>query len=596
MTNLKTKAKSPTATGVKILPVADMHVSKLNMRYGKTPPDIDDIYPSILQNGINQSLLVRKEGKGWGVIAGRRRLFALKKKAKETGKPQTAPCIIMESGNVKAAREASLLENVARVPATQLEQFAAYKGLADSGKDVSEIASVFAIPEKSVRRVLALANLSPEILSLFESEKIGNPTVQALTMATPEQQTAWLKLYHGDDYAPQGHNLKEWLTGGARITTDAALFDVSKFDGQIITDLFGETDYFADPDQFWPLQNTAIAEAIAEWKAEGWTDVILLERGTYFDSYEHGKRSLEQGGKIYVTVGHDGNVNPHIGYLPKSDIKKINNILGLETQGKSKSKSSKPEMSGPLQDYVALHRHSAIRATLLGHPKTAMRLTAAHMLVGSDLWNIAPQYTKSRKEATSKSVATSKGAELFEEEREAVYEMLGVSQADNRYSPSKKLAVGDLTELFARLLELDDSAVLRVMTFAMAESLNAGTQIVEAITYAVPVDMTAMWEPDDAFFEILRDKTVINAMVKDIAGKRTADTALTETGKKQKEIIRNRMAGHGVSEAQPDWRPKWMQIPASHYLDKDTCPPAVRGTAASKIMTAARKVKIKKAA
>jgi ParB family chromosome partitioning protein len=91
MTNLKTKAKSPTATGVKILPVADMHVSKLNMRYGKTPPDIDDIYPSILQNGINQSLLVRKEGKGWGVIAGRRRLFALKKKAKETGKPQTAP-------------------------------------------------------------------------------------------------------------------------------------------------------------------------------------------------------------------------------------------------------------------------------------------------------------------------------------------------------------------------------------------------------------------------------------------------------------------------------------------------------------------------
>jgi len=108
--------------------------------------------------------------------------------------------------------------------------------------------------------------------------------------------------------------------------------------------------------------------------------------------------------------------------------------------------------------------------------------------------------------------------------------------------------------------------------------------------------MTAMWEPDDAFFEILRDKTVINAMVKDIAGKRTADAALTETGKKQKEIIRNRMAGHGVSKARPDWRPKWMQIPASHYLDKDTCPPAARGTAASKIMTAARKAEIKKAA
>ena len=76
MSKVKTKPKrqTPIATGVKMLPVADMHVSKLNMRHGKTPPDIDDIYPSILAKGINQSLLVRKEGKGWGVIAGRRRL------------------------------------------------------------------------------------------------------------------------------------------------------------------------------------------------------------------------------------------------------------------------------------------------------------------------------------------------------------------------------------------------------------------------------------------------------------------------------------------------------------------------------------------
>lgn len=144
------------ATRVKMLLIADMHVSKLNMRHGKTAPDIDDIYPSILQGGINQSLLVRKEGKTWGVIAGRRRLFALKRKEKETGKAQTAPCVVMESGNVKAAREASLLENVARVPATQIEQFAAYKGLADSGKDISDIAATFAISEKSVKRVLAL--------------------------------------------------------------------------------------------------------------------------------------------------------------------------------------------------------------------------------------------------------------------------------------------------------------------------------------------------------------------------------------------------------------------------------------------------------
>ena len=605
MTKLKTrKGQSPKgktqpksiATGVKMLPVADMHVSKLNMRHGKTAPDIDDIYPSILQGGINQSLLVRKEGKTWGVIAGRRRLFALKRKEKETGKTQTAPCVVMESGNIKAAREASLLENVARVPATQIEQFAAYKGLVDSGKDISEIAATFAIPEKSVKRVLALANLLPELLALYESEDIRTGTVQALTMATKDQQTKWLALYHSDEYAPTDYQLKEWLIGGAQIETSAALFDTASFEGHIISDLFGDTEYFADPDQFWPLQNTAIATAVSEWKAEGWTDVVLLERGQYFESYEHGKRSLEQGGKIYVAVGHDGTVTPHIGYLPNAAIKKIDAILGLETGGKSKAISSRPEMSGPMQTYIALHRHAAIRSCLLEHPKIALRLIIAHMLVGAKLWTIEPQKTKTRKEITTESVASARGAARFESERKAVYALLNVEQAKGIYTSPKYLVEGDITTIFARLLELKDDAVMQVMTFAMAESLAAGSRIMEAITYAVPVDMGALWEPDDAFFELLRDKSIINAMVKDIAGKGTADGALTETGKLQKQIIRNRMAGHGVKDASPDWRPKWMQIPATHYSDKDTCPPAKADATVSKIMMAIEKPKTKKAA
>ena len=150
--------------------------------------------------------------------------------------------------------------------------------------------------------------------------------------------------------------------------------------------------------------------------------------------------------------------------------------------------------------------------------------------------------------------------------------------------------------LFKRLLGMDDGQVLRVITFAMAESLNAGAPITEALTYALPVNMTELWTPDDAFFDILRDKRVINAMVKDIAGKRTADGALTETGKVQKDIIRNRMAGHGVAKANPDWRPKWMQIPAAHYLDIETCPPAKASKLVSKTMMTEDKGKASKAA
>ena len=571
---------------VKFLPVTDLHVSKLNMRAQKDAPDIDDIYPSILESGVHQSLLVRKEGKGYGVIAGRRRLFALKKKAEETGQPQTAPCLIMQSGDTKAAREASLLENVARFPATQLERFAAYKGLADSGKDAAAIAQTFGIKELDVKRVLALANLLPELLALFEAEDIQGHTLQALTLATPDQQKAWLEIYHSDDYAPQGEQLKAWLTGGARIKTGVALFELESFEGTIITDLFGDTAYFQDPDLFWTHQNKAIATAVSEWKAEGWSEIVVMERGEHFTSWEHGKRTMEQGGKIFLAIGHDGSVTPHIGYLSNADIKKIDAILKTGGAADAPAKTDKPEMSGPLCQYVALHRHAAIRACLLDHPSVALRLTVAHMLVGSDLWQVAPQKTTSRKESTSESVAASQGAKRFETERDDVFDLLGLTPFDSPYSPSKKLADGSITQIFAQLLDMEDAQVMRVMTLAMAASLAAGTDLIEAVTYAVPVDMGKLWEPDDAFFDILRDKRVINAMVKDIAGKSCADGALTDTGKVQKDIICNRMAGHGVSadKARPDWRPRWMQVPASHYLDRATCPPSAAGERAARIM------------
>ncbi len=582
----KTNATPKPKQDVKFLPIKDLHVSKLNMRHGKAAPDIDDIYPSIMESGVHQSLLVRKEGKGYGVIAGRRRLFALQKKAKDTGQPQTAPCLIMESGNTKAAREASLLENVARVPATQLERFAAYKALAETGKDAAAIAETFGIKELDVRRVLALANLKPELLTLYEEEKIQGHTLQALTLATEDQQATWLEIFHGDYYAPQGEQLKAWLTGGARIKTDVALFDLSDFDGTIITDLFGDTAYFQDPDLFWTHQNKAIATAVSEWTEEGWNEIVLMERGEHFMSWEHGKRTMEQGGKIFLAIGHDGSVTPHIGYLSNADIKKIDAILKTGGEADAPAKTDKPEMSGPLSDYVALHRHAAIRASLLDHPSVALRLTVAHMLVGSDLWSVAPQQTTSRKDSTSESVAASAGAKRFDDERAWVFDLLGLEPPTEYYSPSKKLAVGEVTRVFSALLELDEATVMRVMTFAMCESLSAGSTVIEAVTHAVPVNMETLWEPDDAFFDILRDKRVINAMVKDIAGKSCADGALTDTGKVQKDIIRNRMAGHGVSadKARPDWRPRWMQVPARHYLDRATCPPSAAGHAAAALM------------
>ena len=581
---------------LKDIPIGKLSISKLNMRAKDKNPDISDILPSIRDNGVQQSLLVRPEGDGYGVVAGRRRYYALLKVAEETGRKLKAPCGILTSEDDAVAIEASLIENLARLPATELEQFAAFKKLKITGRSVAEIAHHFGVTELKVKRILALANLKPAILKMYEAGEIDANAIRLLTVASKSKQADWLKLAKDDEQdTPTGHWLKEWIFGEEKISTKIALFDLKAYNGAILTDLFGDDEYFADPDSFWELQNTKIAEGIAEFESDGWV-VELMERGQGFHAFGYTKREKDAGGKVFMQVCNDGEVVAHMGYLTNEDAKKIQAILTGEDEAESKkTPKAKPEMSGPLEEYVTLHRHSAIRAELLNHPKVAMRLTVAHMLVGSYRWSVEAQGTKSRKESTAISVAGSHGATIFEAEREAIYELVGLTQFDSPYSPRKRLADGELTTVFARLLELDDLAVMRVMSFAMAESLQADEPVVEALTYAVPVDMAAMWEPDEAFFTILRDKKIINAMVKDIAGKRTADGAITETGKAQKQIILNRIAGHGA-EANPDWRPRWMQIPATHYLDKSTCAPAVADAAVSKMMMAMQDTVTKRAA
>jgi len=49
---------------------------------------------------------------------------------------------------------------------------------------------------------------------------------------------------------------------------------------------------------------------------------------------------------------------------------------------------------------------------------------------------------------------------------------------------------------------------------------------------------------------------------------------VTDTAKLQKQIIRNRIAGHGVKDASPDWLPKWAAFPAKPYKAAKGCAPA----------------------
>ncbi len=47
--------------------------------------------------------------------------------------------------------------------------------------------------------------------------------------------------------------------------------------------------------------------------ADGWADVSILETGERFRSWEHEKTPKEDGGRVYVSVSHRGEVETHEG-------------------------------------------------------------------------------------------------------------------------------------------------------------------------------------------------------------------------------------------------------------------------------------------
>ena len=369
------------------IPLDQLSVSKLNMRHGRKKPDVSDILPSIREKGIRQTLLVRREGDGFGVIAGRRRYFALLELAKETGTNPFVPCAVMPEADTASAIEASIIENVARLPATEMEQYVAFRKLADEGKQPADIATFFGVTELLVRRVLALAGLAAPIRKLYAEDEIDRETIRALTLAMPAQQAAWLALWNSEtERAPMGRACKAWVTGGTAITTDKALFELEHYQGAVTSDLFGEHAVFADAGAFWAAQAEAVSARIEQYLARGWADVVCLERGTYFQRWEYAQTTKKKGGKVYVEQRHDGTVTFHEGWLKASEARRTKRQT---EDGNSPSPAdSKPEMSGPMADYVGLHRHGAAAASLLAAPPIALRLMVAHAITGSSLWNV----------------------------------------------------------------------------------------------------------------------------------------------------------------------------------------------------------------
>lgn len=547
------------------IPLEKLEISKLNMRHGRKPPEIGDILPSVRAHGVLQPLLVRpaKPDGTYEIVAGRRRFFAASAVAGEGGDIGTLPCAVMTGSDDAEALEASLIENFARLAPDEMTQYETFVRLRKAGRSIPEIAAIFAVPERMVERRLALGNLLPRIRKAYREERIDAQTVRLLTMASASQQKDWADLLDDpDQMEPRGHQLRQWLFGGQSIPTDVALFPLEDYPGGIVTDLFGEERFFAEPALFWEHQNRAIAEKRATLLEAGWADVVVLEPGDYFQRWEHEAVPRGDGGKVFIAVSQRGDVECHEGYLSRREAERRARAARNGADGDpAPEPERRPEATQAMQNYIDLHRHAAVRAELLQRPELALRLMVAHAVASSGHWQVRAEPQACRGEAIAASIAGSAAQTAFETEREAVRQLLERDPASNGDVVRPGYDAYPTAEVFARLLELDDQQVLRVAAFAMAESLAAGSAMVEAAGTHMAVDMRQHWSADAVFVEMLRDRSVVDAMLADIAGATVAEANRAEKLKTRKAIIRDFAEGSNGRTKAEGWLPGGFAFP-----------------------------------
>jgi len=543
--------------------LSNLTVSSANMRGQKKAPDLTNILPSVRARGILVPLIVRPnchEGH-YEIVAGKRRYHAALAVAEEAGGIDPLPCAVMAAGDDAAALEASLIENVARLDPDEVTRWESFTRLVKEGRTPEDIALTFGLTELQVKRTLALGNLLPRIRTLYRRGQIDVATVRHLTLASKPQQRDWLALLDDESsYCPTGSQLKAWLFGGVSIPTNAALFDLASYKGEIVSDLFGDERYFANPSDFWTAQTAAIEERAESYRDAEWAEVVILPTGDPFQTWEHERTPKRKGGKVFISVSHRGDVAFHEGYVTSKEARRL-------AKGQSLDKPVRPEISAPLQNYVNLHRHAAVRAEVAERPAIALRLMVAHAIVGSTLFRVTPEPQRAHSNAIAESVETCTSETAFDAKRRGVLDLIGFDAE----TPTLIGGYGGnhgVAGLFVQLLALSDEAVLEILAVVVAEALEAGSPIVEILGMQLGTDIAKVWQPDDALLDLIKDREVLNRVLAEVAGEAAAQGNASATGKLKRRIIRDCLRGEKGRVKVEGWVPKWMAFPPAAYTER----------------------------
>ena len=264
------------------IPLKQLKPAKQNVRQVKaTKSGIDQLAASIRSQGLLHNLVVMKNGNGYHVIDGNRRLVALQK---INGKDSSIEISCVEIKDNES--EIGLHANMMREDMHPLDQCDVINNLcADGEEDFDSVAKRFGQTNKWVQQRVALSELSPLAKQKFRNCEFNLGVAMALTLGSHDRQDTFLN--DNEDRRILPDYAKRCMTS-SKIPVSAALFDIKGLEENlgIEQDMFGDEAFITNVEPFEAMQAEYIEAKCNELREQGYADVIYLKDQFYWDSPE----------------------------------------------------------------------------------------------------------------------------------------------------------------------------------------------------------------------------------------------------------------------------------------------------------------------
>jgi ParB family transcriptional regulator, chromosome partitioning protein len=157
------------------IPISKIKTNKYQPRLDFNEEKLKELTNSIKEKGVVQPILVRKSQNGYEIIAGERRLRAVKALGQET-----VPAIVKDVADVDML-ELALIENIQREELNPMEEAHAFhKFMSDFSFTQDKIAQVLGKDRSTVANILRLLNLPGKIQNFLSQGAITTGHAKAL--------------------------------------------------------------------------------------------------------------------------------------------------------------------------------------------------------------------------------------------------------------------------------------------------------------------------------------------------------------------------------------------------------------------------------